>query len=169
MMNITIRSERPSDENAITEVTRLAFESHPFSHQTEHFIIHALRADHALTISLVAEEAGRIVGHIAFSPVTVSDGSAGWFGLGPISVHPALQRRGIGRALMQRGLAELRSIGANGCVLVGDPAFYIRFGFANNPALVLDGVPQEYVLALSLGTSSAHGKLQFHSAFQAKG
>ncbi|MBK6999341.1 MAG: N-acetyltransferase [Rhodoferax sp.] len=168
-MNITIRPERPNDENAIAEVTRLAFESHPFSHQTEHFIIRALRVDHALSVSLVAEDAGRIVGHIALSPVNISDGATGWFGLGPISVEPDLQRRGIGRALMERGLAELRRIGANGCVLVGDPAFYIRFGFANNPALMLDGVPQEYVLALSLGTSSAHGSVQFHPAFQAKG
>lgn len=167
-MNITIRPERLSDENTITEVTRLAFESHPFSHQTEHFIIRALRANHALSVSLVAENDGRIVGHIALSPVTISDGATGWFGLGPISVKPDLQRRGIGRALMERGLAELRNIGANGCVLVGDPAFYIQFGFANTPDLVLEGVPQEYVLALSLSTSSAHGKLQFHSAFQAK-
>ena len=168
-MNITIRPERPSDENAITEVTRLAFEYHPFSHQTEHFIIRALRADHALLVSLVAEDAGRIVGHIALSPVSIGDGVAGWYGLGPISVEPGLQRRGIGRALMEKGLAELRKIEANGCVLVGDPAFYVRFGFANNPALVLEGVPQEFLLALSIGTSSAHGNVNFHPAFQAKG
>lgn len=168
-MNITIRPERPDDENAIAEVTRRAFETHPFSHQTEHFIIRALRADHALSVSLVAEDAGRIVGHIALSPVTISDGTTGWFGLGPISVEPDVQRRGIGRALMERGLAELREIGAKGCLLVGAPAFYIRFGFANNPALVLEGVPQEYVLALSLDSSSAHGNVQFHPAFQAKG
>ncbi|HQY45914.1 MAG TPA: N-acetyltransferase [Usitatibacteraceae bacterium] len=168
-MNITIRPERPGDESAITEVTRLAFESHPFSHQTEHFIICALRADHALSVSLVAEDAGRVVGHVALSPVTISDGATGWFGLGPISVEPGLQRRGIGRALMEKCLAELREIGANGCVLAGDPAFYIRFGFANNPALVLEGVPQEYFLALSLGTSSAHGNVEFHPAFQARG
>ena len=79
------------------------------------------------------------------------------------------QRRGIGRALMERGLAELRMIGAKGCVLVGDPAFYTRFGFADNPALVLEGVPQEYVLSLSFGTASTHGNVEFHSAFQAKG
>ncbi|HRA22088.1 MAG TPA: N-acetyltransferase [Usitatibacteraceae bacterium] len=168
-MNITIRPERPGDESAITEVTRLAFESHFFSHQTEHFIICALRADHALSVSLVAEDAGRVVGHVALSPVTISDGATGWFGLGPISVEPGLQRRGIGRALMEKCLAELREIGANGCVLAGDPAFYIRFGFANNPALVLEGVPQEYFLALSLGTSSAHGNVEFHPAFQARG
>jgi putative acetyltransferase len=70
---------------------------------------------------------------------------------------------------MEKGLAELRKIGANGCVLVGDPAFYSLFGFANNPALVLEGVPQEFFLSLSPGTSSAQGTVHFHPAFQAKG
>jgi putative acetyltransferase len=165
----TIRPEHPSDEDAIEQVTRQAFLSHPHSQQTEQFIIRALRADHALAVSLVAEEEGRVVGHVALSPITVSDGAIGWYGLGPISVEPERQRRGIGRALMERGLAELRKIGASGCVLVGDPAFYTRFGFDNNPALVLEGVPQEYVLSLTLGTSSARGNVKFHPAFQAQG
>jgi putative acetyltransferase len=168
-MTTIIRPEIPSDEAAITQVTQRAFLSHPYSHQTEQFIICALRADHALSVSLVAENADRILGHIAFSPVTISDGSVGWYGLGPISVEPDLQRRGIGRSLVERGLAELRAIEANGCVLVGNPAFYSRFGFANNPALVLEGVPQEFFLSLLLGTSSAHGYVQFHPAFQAQG
>jgi len=166
---MTIRPETPFDEEAIEQVTRRAFLSHPYSQQTEQFIIRALRADHALSVSLVAEDAGRIVGHIALSPVTVSDGAAGWYGLGPISVEPDLQRHGIGRALMESGLAELRKIGAKGCVLVGEPTFYIRFGFANNPALVLEGVPQEFFFSISLGASSTHGNVQFHPAFQAKG
>ena len=168
-MTITIRPETPSDEDSIEQVTRRAFLTHPYSHQTEQFIIRALRADHALSVSLVAEDAGRIVGHIAISPVSVDDGSGGWYGLGPISVEPDLQRRGIGRYLMEKGLAELRKFGANGCVLVGDPAFYSRFGFANDPALVLEGVPKEFFLSLSFGTSSAHGNVQFHSAFRAEG
>jgi putative acetyltransferase len=167
-MNITIRPEKPSDADAIEQVTRRAFLDHPFSHQTEQFIIRSLRANHALSISLVAEGRGRIVGHIALSPVTIGDGVAGWYGLGPISVEPDLQRRGIGRALMERGLAELRKMGANGCVLVGDPAFYNRFGFANDPALVLEGVPQEFFLSLPFAPSFAHGNVRFHPAFQAK-
>lgn len=166
-MTTTIRPETPSDEDGIEQVTRRAFLSHPYSHQTEQFIISALRSDHALSVSLVAVEADHIVGHIALSPVAITDGAAGWYGLGPISVEPKWQGRGIGRALMERGLAELRKIGANGCVLVGDPAFYVRFGFANNPALTLEGVPKEFFLSLSLGSSSAHGNVQFHPAFQA--
>ena len=168
-MTMTICPETPSDEEAIEQVTRRAFLSHPYSQQTEQFIIRDLRVDHALSVSLVAEDAGRIVGHLALSPVTVSDGAAGWYGLGPISVEPDLQRRGVGRALMESGLAELRKIGAKGCVLVGEPAFYSRFGFANHPALVREGVPQEFFLSLSLGAACAHGNVQFHPAFQATG
>lgn len=167
-MNITIRPERPSDENAIGEVTRQAFESHPYSHQTEHFIINALRKASALSVSLVAEQGGNVVGHIAFSPVLIDDGSSGWYGVGPVSVVPELQGKGIGRALIEHGLAKLRELGAKGCVLVGDPAFYTRFGFANTPKLVLDGVPQEFFLSLPLGDSSAQGKVKFHAAFDAK-
>lgn len=168
-MTTIIRPESPSDVDAIEQVTRRAFLSHAYSHQTEQFVIRALRADHALSVSLVAEDAGRIVGHIALSRVAISDGSTGWYGLGPISVEPDCQRRGIGRALMERGLAELRSMGANGCVLAGDPAFYTRFGFANNPALTLEGVPQEFFLARAFGNSSARGSVQFHPAFEATG
>lgn len=166
-MNPTIRPERRGDEEAIREVTRQAFASHPYSHQTEHFIVAALRKAGALSISLVAEEAGQVVGHIAFSPALIDDGSSGWYGLGPVSVIPRLQRKGIGRALIERGLAALRGFGARGCVLVGDPALYKRFGFANTPALVLDGVPPEFFQSLPLGDFSARGKVKFHPAFDA--
>jgi putative acetyltransferase len=168
-MSATIRPERPGDEAAIADVTRQAFESHPYSHQTEHFIIDALRRAGALSVSLVAVRAGEVVGHIAFSPVVIENGSSGWYGLGPVSVLPALQRKGIGRALVEHGLAELGQLGATGCVLVGDPVFYARFGFANTAALMLDGVPQEFFLALPLGASSARGKVKFHAAFDARG
>ncbi len=166
-MIVTIRPESPSDEGAIEGVTRRAFLSHPYSSQTEQFVIRALRAGDALSVSLVAEDDGRVVGHIALSPVTISDGSAGWYGLGPISVEPELQGRGIGRALMESGLAELRKLGASGCVLVGDPALYTRFGFANNSVLTLEGVPEAFFLSLALGDGTARGSVQFHDAFQA--
>lgn len=166
-MIATIRPETSADDAAIEQVTRRAFLSHPYSHQTEQFIIRDLRAADALAISLVAEVDGVVVGHVALSPVTIEDGSTGWYGLGPISVEPDLQRRGIGRALMERSIAELRRIGAKGCVLVGNPAFYVRFGFASNPALVHEGVPPEFVLCLSLGDTTAHGMVRFHPAFQA--
>nr|WP_293266097.1 N-acetyltransferase [Oryzomicrobium sp.] len=81
-----------------------------------------------------------------------------------LSVLPERQGQGIGRALMEHGLAKLRELGAKGCVLVGDQAFDIRFGFANTPALMLDGVPQQFFLSLSLNASSAQGQVKYHAA-----
>jgi putative acetyltransferase len=145
-----------------------AFTNHPYSQNTEQFIIKALRMANALSVSLVAEIEGRVVGHIAFSPVSISDRSRNWFGLGPISVLPDYQKRGIGKALLHEGLSILRSRGAKGCMLVGDPHFYERFGFRNLPELVLEGVPQEYFLALPFGGNKASGVVVFHEAFSAK-
>jgi putative acetyltransferase len=87
-MDIVIRKEIESDIKAISEITKAAFETLAVSNQTEQFIINALRDANVLTISLVAVAGKRVVGHIAFSPVTISDGSPGWYGLGPISVLP---------------------------------------------------------------------------------
>ena len=70
-----IRNELESDVETISSVTRAAFESCPYGNHTEEFIVNALRAANALTVSLVAEASGKVVGHIAFSPVTISDGS----------------------------------------------------------------------------------------------
>ncbi|WP_235048816.1 GNAT family N-acetyltransferase [Methylomonas sp. MK1] len=134
-MPLVIRSERKSDENAIEGITHQAFASHPHSSHAEHLIIRALREANVLTISLVAEQSNEVVGHIAFSPVTISDGTSGWFGLGPVSVLPSVQKRGIGRALIEHGLSQLRELGADGCVLLGEPSFYKRFGFSNSPGL----------------------------------
>ncbi|HRW46464.1 MAG TPA: hypothetical protein P5333_03055, partial [Caldilinea sp.] len=82
---IVIRDERAADAGVITAVTVDAFETLAISNHTEQFIVEALRAAGVLTVSLVAEVDGRVVGHIAFSPVTMSDGTAGWYGLGPVS------------------------------------------------------------------------------------
>src|SRR5512139_3707097 len=114
-----IRNETVSDIEAITEVTIAAFRTLPISNHTEQFIINALRAANALTLSLVAEMEGRVAGHIAFSPVAISDGSLDWYGLGPISVLPEYQRQGIGKSLVHKGLFSLKRLGGQGCVLVG--------------------------------------------------
>ena len=115
-----IRNEKDSDIEAISEVTIAAFTNHPYSQNTEQFIIKALRAANALAVSLVAVMEGRVVGHIAFSPVSISGRSCDWYGLGPISVLPDRQKQGIGKALMNEGLSALRNRGAKGCALVGD-------------------------------------------------
>jgi putative acetyltransferase len=162
-----IRNETESDVEVISEVTRAAFENHPHSNHTEEFIIKALRAANALTISLVAEVGGKLVGHIAFSPVTVSDGSHNWYGLGPVSVFPEYQKRGIGKSLIHKGLSLLKALGAKGCVLVGDPEYYESFGFRNFPELILCGVPQEYFLALPFEKNKAQGVVAFHQGFSA--
>lgn len=164
-----IRNELESDFDAISAVTKAAFENHPHSNHTEQFIVNALRAANALTVSLVAEVDGRVVGHIAFSPVNISDGSKNWYGLGPVSVLPEFQKRGIGKSLIHDGLSSLKALGAKGCVLVGDPKYYERFGFRNLPDLILDGVPQEYFLALPFERNEAHGVVEFHQGFSAKG
>lgn len=127
----------------------------------------ALRASKALIISLVAEVDGEVVGHIAFSPITISDGSQNWYGLGPISVLPEYQKRGIGKALMHEGLSRLKVKGAKGCVLVGDPDYYEGFGFRSLPELTHEGVPQENVLTLEFGGSKAQGVVVFHKSFSA--
>jgi putative acetyltransferase len=132
---VVIRPETSRDFAAIREVNRAAFLHHPFSAQTEHLIVEALRAAGALEISLVAEIDGEVVGHIAFSHASFGDAPAGWYLLGPVAVLPDYQGRGVGRALIESGLGELRSRGASGCVLVGDPAFYRCFGFGHYPGL----------------------------------
>jgi putative acetyltransferase len=168
-MNIIIRNEIESDVEAISEITKAAFENHPHSNHTEEFIINALRDANALTVSLVAEAGKKVVGHIAFSPVTISDGSLGWYGLGPVSVLPELQKQGIGKSLIHEGLSLLKALGAKGCVLVGDPGYYERFGFRNVPDLVVDGVPQQYFLALPFEENKTSGTVIFHEGFTANG
>ena len=163
-----IRNERSTDIAAITEVTIAAFKNHPISNQTEPFIIHALRAARALTVSLVAEIDGQVVGHIAFSPLSVSDGATGWYGLGPVSVLPDYQRQGIGKALINEGLFMLKEIGGQGCALVGPPDYYKRFGFKNYPELVHEGIPQEVFLVLSFSDKMPNGTVVFHEGFLAK-
>lgn len=162
-----IRKETATDIQAITEVAIAAFTNHPISHQTEHFIIKALRAADALTISLVAEVDGQIVGHIAFSPINISDGSTDWYGAGPVSVVPGLQKQGIGSALMLNGISMLKEIGGQGCALVGDPEYYKRFGFRNYPQLVHEGIPQEVFLALPFTENVPRGIVTFHEGFSA--
>ena len=166
---INIRSETNDDIGAITDVTIAAFQSLEISNHTEQFIIEALRGARALTVSLVAESDGRVIGHIAFSPVTISDGTRGWYGLGPVSVLPEHQRQGIGKALIREGLSRLKSMQARGCCLVGHPELYKKLGFTNMPGFVHEGVPQEVFFALSFDGHVPRGEVTFHEGFQADG
>ncbi len=164
---VSIRNETDADVIAITEVTIAAFKALEISNHTEQFIVEALRAAGALTISLVAESGGRVVGHIAFSPVTVSDGTQNWYGLGPVSVLPEYQRQGIGKALIDEGLKRLKEMDAQGCCLVGHPEYYKKFGFKNSSSLVYEGVPQEAFFCLSFNGHIPQGTVTFHEGFAA--
>jgi putative acetyltransferase len=167
--NILIRDETMDDAAIITEVTAAAFETLEISSHTEQFIVEVLRAANALTVSLVAEVDSRIVGHIAFSPVVMSDGSTDWYGLGPVSVLPEYQRMGIGKALIQDGVKRLKDLGAKGCCLVGHPHYYTKFGFENAAGLAFEGVPPEVFFALSFDGRIPQGNVTFHEAFLADG
>ena len=166
---IMVRNETDADVNAITEVTMAAFETLEISNHTEQFIIEALRAAKALTVSLVAELDGCVIGHIAFSPVTISDGAQNWYGLGPVSVSPEYQRQGVGKALVKEGLLQLKNRRAAGCCVVGHPDYYRKFGFENPSSLVHEGIPQEVFFALSFDRPTPEGKVDFHDAFKADG
>lgn len=163
-----IREESPRDVAAVEAVTAAAFLSAPHTSHTEQFIVNALRKAGALAISLVAEIDGAVVGHVAVSPVSISDGTSHWFGLGPLSVKPECQGRGIGSQLMREALRFLQLRGAAGCVLLGNPAYYARFGFRPVPSLVLPGVPPEYFQAISFQASLPHGTVSYHEAFDAQ-
>lgn len=165
---MVVRPETPQDIEAIRRINIEAFKSHPFSQQTEHLIVEALRAANALDISLVAELDGAVVGHIAFSQARIGDKAPGWYLLGPVAVLPEFQRQGIGRALVEAGLGVLRSREANGCVLVGDPAYYTGFGFTQVPGVTCAGVPDENVLCLRIAGPMPLGEVSHHPAFAVK-
>ena len=165
--NVKLRNETDADVSAITEVTAAAFKTLEISNHTEQFIITALRTAKALTVSLIAEVDGSVIGHIAFSPITISDGTRDWYGLGPVSVLPEYQRQGIGKALVQEGLSQLKEMNAQGCCLVGHPEYYRKFGFKSMPGLVLEEVPQEFFFALSFDGHFPQGTVTFHDAFKA--
>jgi len=168
-MSVDIRRETPADLRRIEAVTVSAFLNAPRTSHTEQHVVNALRNAGKLAISLVAEVDGTIVGHVAISPVAISDGAAGWFGLGPISVIPQYQRRGVGSQLVREALGVLHDTGASGCVVLGEPEYYGRFGFRAVPDLVLPGVHAEYFQALSFGSTRPNGIVTYHEAFKAPG
>lgn len=167
-MHMTIRNEQPQDIEAISRLTEAAFRNEEYSSHTEHFIVNALRRTGQLSISLVAAEHDEILGHVAISPVSISSGVTGWYGLGPISVRPDRQGKGIGSALMKAALQQLRQQGAAGCVVLGDPAYYGRFGFKAHPGLELPDVPPEYFQALSFTGELPVGVVKYAAAFDAR-
>jgi putative acetyltransferase len=160
-----IRNETPNDYTAIRDILIAAFADHPYSRQTEHLIVEALRDAGALEAGLVAEIGGIVVGHIAFSKAEINGADCMWYLLGPVAATPSMQRQGIGKELIKRGLAVIRGMGAKGCVLVGDPAYYTRLGFANSSALHMEGVPAENILCMPFDDHVPEGEVTHHPAF----
>ena len=169
-MNITLRPENKNDIEDIDDLLNLAFAFDSHSLQDEVWILQNLRSSGKLLLSLVAlDEEGELVGQIAFSPITVDDGTPegrkDWIGLGPMSVNPRLQRMGIGRQLIEAGLAEMKSRGVAGCVVLGEPGFYERFGFKANGDLILTGAPAPFFMAQAFDGEMAQGIVTYDKAF----
>ena len=160
-----VRPETPADVSAIVDVIERAFADAQHTSHTEQHIVQALRAGKALAVSLVAERDGKLVGHVAYSPVTISSGARHWYALGPLAVDPAFQSRGIGAALIRAGLAHLRALSAAGCVVLGDPEYYGRFGFEVVPGLAYPGPPPEYFTAQVFAGPVPRGVVTYHAAF----
>lgn len=162
-----IRPETPADADAIAALTTAAFATARHASGAEAAIVAALRGAGALTLSLVADQAGHLLGHAAFSPVTIDGRPGTWFGLGPVSVAPDRQRQGIGTALIREGLARLRQSGAAGCVVLGDPAYYGRFGFRGDTLLRYGQVPPHLFQCLAFTGTTPAGEVAYHTAFDA--
>ena len=127
----------------------------------------ALRESGQLVVSLVAEEENHVIGHVAVSPVTITSGASGWYGLGPVSVAPEQQGKGIGTLLITEALSRLRALSAAGCVVLGESGYYSRFGFTSKSSLVLPGVAGAFFQAILFSGALPAGQVNYHPAFGA--
>lgn len=165
-LSIIIRPEQAKDYDIIRTIIYEAFKELPNSDNNEHILVDALRKANALTIALVAELNKEIVGHIAFSAITINGKhSLGWYGLAPLAVKPSQQKKGIGKMLVTEGLNRLRKINASGCVLVGESEYYQQFGFNNSSTLTLKDIPKKYFMALPFDDKIPVGEVKYHPLF----
>lgn len=166
-MDVIIRPERADDRHAIHDITRRAFAPMPYSDGTEHILIDRFRDAGVLALSLVAELNGRVIGQVSFTPASSADGSGGRFALGPVAVEPDMQGTGVGTTLIRSGIDWLRAQQAAGCVLVGNPAYYGRFGFIPMPQLCPPGEPAQFYQMLPLADTQPASIVAFHPLFYA--
>ena len=165
---IIIRNEEPGDINAIFEVNSQAFDTN-----AEANLVNNLRNQGVMMVSLVADIAGRVAGHILLTPITIEKQgklvTAG--GLGPMAVLPEYQRSGIGSILISAGLDACRNFGWKGVFVIGHPEYYPRFGFV--PAAPLgfcykgaEFDPYFFVKELVPGgLAGISGMVNYHPAF----
>lgn len=156
-MQSQIRDERPEDEAAVAAVVEQAF-----GRALEADLVAALRRNGTVALSLVAEAEGRLLGHILFSPVIIEGAAEGFAaaGLAPLAVLPAFQRLGIGSALVSAGLGRARELGYARVLVMGDPAYYQRFGFSPAAAAGIrypGDLPQEAFMAIALEPGALDG------------
>jgi putative acetyltransferase len=164
---VNIRRETPADAAAVRRVNESAFET-----STEADLVERLHAGARPLVSLVAEEDGAIVGHILFSPVTLSGAAeTPIMGLAPMAVVPAHQQRGIGSALVRAGLLACKELGFDAVVVLGHAEYYPRFGFQPAARFGVSceyDVPDDVFMALEL-TAGALGRtggtIRYHGAF----
>jgi putative acetyltransferase len=167
MTGVLIRPERETDEAAVHAVNASAFET-----PVEADLVDALRRQAKPIVSLVADDRGAIVGHIMFSPVTLSGHPAlRLMGLAPMAVVPTHQRQGIGSALVTTGLEQCRQLGFAAVVVLGHPAYYPRFGFSPSTRFGIGceyDVPEDVFMVMELQAGAlrgASGTIQYHAAF----
>lgn len=160
-----VRAEKAGDEAAIRALTLRAFDGHPFSNGDEADVIERLRKDGDLALSLVAQQDGAIIGHAAWSAARLSNGEDGWMVLGPISVDPLHQRKGVGRALIAAGEAAMMAQGVKGITVLGDPAIYRKFGFVQHTAMRLEGELGAYLQVKSFGAAIPSAEITYAAAF----
>jgi putative acetyltransferase len=156
-LGLVVRPERPDDHAAVYHVNELAF-----GRRVEADLVERVRAAGRAVVSLVAEEAGRVVGHILFSPVSIESpaGRHPAVGLAPMAVLPDRQRRGIGASLVRRGLEECRRQGRERVVVLGHPEYYVRFGFVPASRFGIRceyDAPDEAFMALALRPGALGG------------
>lgn len=164
-MDVLVRPERPEDRQAIFDVTQRAFAPMPYAGGDEQLLPDRFRDANALALSLVAEKDGRVMGQITLTPATPADRSTGWYAIGPVSVEPAIQHQGVGSLLIRAAIAWMREQGGTGCVLVGNPEYYSRFGFHRFPSLTPTGEPAEFYQMLSLDGREPDVVVHFHPLY----
>lgn len=164
-MNFTIREERDGDEPAIHAMVTRAFDGHPYSDGDEQDVIDRLRADGDLLLSLVALDGDTIIGQAAYSPAILLNGDTDWVVLGPVAVEPAYHGRGIARALIEAGEAEMKNRGKGGITVLGNPDIYSRFGFELGSEMWLAGELGEFFQVKSLGAPIPATEQRYVRAF----
>jgi len=170
-MDVRVRAEREADRERTFAVVEAAF-----GRRLEAELVDALRRDAHPQLSLVAERDGEVVGHVFFSParIEVPEPSPAVAQLAPVAVVPAHQRRGIGGALVREGLSRCRALGWSAVFLVGDPAYYARFGFAlaGPRGFSYPGPHDPYLQVVELeagALADARGRVRVHPAFEEVG